>query len=72
MMDPSGVGLSGREAVNFLKLITDYNAAKEEARHDDFNTLINLAVPMVLGRPPSNSENSDHKVSEIVGLVEWS
>ena len=60
------------KAVNFLKLITDYTTATEEARHDDFNTLINHAVPMVFGQPSSNSASLDHKVSKILGLLVWS
>ena len=68
----SGAGPLVVKAVNVLKPITEYITAIEEAKHDDFNTLINHAVPMVFGQPSSNSENLGHKVCKILGLVEWS
>ena len=68
-MDRPTLGTSGTEhlvviTVNVLKLITDHPTDTKEAKHDDFNTLIDHAVPMVLGQPSSNSAILDHKASK--------
>ena len=68
----SGAGPLVVKAVNVLKPITEYTIATEEAKHDDFNTLINHVVPMVFGQPSSNSAILDHKASKILGLLVWS
>ena len=68
----AGAGPLVVKTVNVLRFIADHTTVTEEAKHDDFNTLIDHTVPMVLGLPSSNSAILDHQASKTLGLLVWS